>query len=415
MMSRVTLSIAALVTGVVAGSFYPEWSQPFRRVLNLPLVSHAEPTKAAQNLKSDGGSSSREDEKHTAIVLTQDQIKTTGIEWTPVQPGNLARRVTFQGTVIPHADRIARVSVKVSGTVAELKKKIGDPVAKGDVVAVLESRELADAKSEFLAARLTDELQQDLYARDRTLWDKRISNEQQYLKSRNAAAQSRMRLDISRQKLAALGLSPNEIAALPSEPEALLHRQDIRAPISGRVVDRKVELGMAVGRDSLETELFTIADLDRVWVELSLSPVDLPGVREGDAVKITARGTSAEAEGQIVFVSPILDKESRSARVVVEIGNHDGVWRPGTFVSGAVTLGEHQVSLLLPSSAIQTVNGEKVVFVRTANGADARKVLTGESDGRFVEISAGLQLSDVVAVSETFALKAELLKSQAED
>ena len=54
-----------------------------------------------------------------------------------------------------------------------------------------------------LAARLTDELQQDLYARDRTLWDKRISNEQQYLKSRNAAAQSRMRLDISRQKLAA--------------------------------------------------------------------------------------------------------------------------------------------------------------------------------------------------------------------
>jgi len=348
-------------------------------------------------------------------VLTQDQIKTTGIEWTPVQPGNLARRVTFQGTVVPHADRIARVSVKVSGTVAELKKKIGDPVAKGDVVAVLESRELADAKSEFLAARLTDELQQDLYARDRTLWDKRISNEQQYLKSRNAAAQSRMRLDISRQKLAALGLSPNEIAALPSEPEALLHRQDIRAPISGRVVDRKVELGMAVGRDSLETELFTIADLDRVWVELSLSPVDLPGVREGDAVKITARGTSAEAEGQIVFVSPILDKESRSARVVVEIGNHDGVWRPGTFVSGAVTLGEHQVPLLLPSSAIQTVNGEKVVFVRTANGADARKVLTGESDGRFVEISAGLQLSDVVAVSETFALKAELLKSQAED
>jgi len=153
------------------------------------------------------------------------------------------------------------ISVRLSATVAELRKKIGDPVAKDEILAILESREVADAKSEYLAARLTDELQQDLFVRDKMLWDKRVSNEQQFLRSRNAAAQTRMKLDIARQKLLALGIAQQEIAALPEEPEASLRRQAIRSPIAGRVVERKVDLGTAVGRDSLETELFVIVTL----------------------------------------------------------------------------------------------------------------------------------------------------------
>ena len=109
------------------------------------------------------------------------------------QGGTIAHRIIVPGTVIPHADRIARVAVKLSGTVAELRKKIGDPAAKDEVLAVLESREVADAKSEYLAARLTNELQQDLFERDKILWDKKISTEQQFLRSRNLAAQARMR------------------------------------------------------------------------------------------------------------------------------------------------------------------------------------------------------------------------------
>jgi membrane fusion protein, heavy metal efflux system len=104
------------------------------------------------------------------------------------------------------------------------------------------------------------ELQQDLFARDTMLWDKRVSNEQQFLKSRNGAAQTRMRLDIARQKLLALDLAQKEIAALPEEPEEALRRQAIHSPIPGRIVERKVDLGTAVGRDNLETELFVIVD-----------------------------------------------------------------------------------------------------------------------------------------------------------
>ena len=84
-----------------------------------------------------------------------------------MQGGTLAHRITVPGTIVPNANRIARVSVKLSATVAELRKNLGDTVTKDEVVAVLESREVADAKSEYLAARLTSELEKDLYERDK--------------------------------------------------------------------------------------------------------------------------------------------------------------------------------------------------------------------------------------------------------
>jgi cobalt-zinc-cadmium efflux system membrane fusion protein len=219
-------------------------------------------------------------------------------------------------------------------------ENIDDEVAKDEVVAVLESREVADAKSEYLAARLTNDLQQDLSARDKTLWDNRTGTEQQYLRSHNAAAQTAMRLNIARQKLLALGLGENEIIALPDSPETLLRLQDIRSPIAGRVVERKVELGTAVGRDNLETELFVVVDLSRVWVELSVASSDLPLVREGQTAHISARGSSKATNGKIIFVSPMVDKDTRTTRVVAEIDNADRSWRPGSFVTATIALNE---------------------------------------------------------------------------
>ena len=104
------------------------------------------------------------------------------------------------GSITPAAGRIARVSVKLEGTVAELRKNLGDPVEQNEVFAVLESREVADAKSEYLAARLGNELAQELFQRDRKLWDGKALTEQQFLRSRNAAAQSGMKVNIARQK-----------------------------------------------------------------------------------------------------------------------------------------------------------------------------------------------------------------------
>jgi cobalt-zinc-cadmium efflux system membrane fusion protein len=350
-----------------------------------------------------------------SLPMTEERIKLAQIELANVGPGTIAKRLTVPGTIIPNADLIAHVSVKLSGTVAELRKNIGDDVVRDEMIAVLESREVADAKSEYLSARLIDELAQDLANRDKSLWAGKAIPEQQFLRSRNAAALSGMKVNIARQKLMALGLAENEIAALPETPEALLRRQDVKATISGRVVERKVELGTAVGRDNLETELFVIVDLSRVWVELSVASSDLPLIKEGQLVKISARGLSETTNGKIIFVSPLIDKDTRTARVVAEIQNLDRTWRPGSFVTAAISLSERSVPVVVPATAMQKLKGRPVVFVRTKDGFEKRDVVLGQKEDQFLEIISGLVAGETIAAINTFALKAELSKPKDED
>jgi cobalt-zinc-cadmium efflux system membrane fusion protein len=407
MIGRLTLGIVVFAAGVLAASLFPGLSDALRKVVGLDSAPRA--AQVRSEVRSETG-----DDKQT-IKLTDEQIAAARIELVAAQAGTLVRRLTVPGTIVPDADRLAHVSVKLMATVGELRKKLGDPVAKDEIVAVLESREVADAKSEYLANKLTSELNQDLAERDKSLWEKRFAPEQQYLRSRNLAATSRVRFDIARQKLLALGLTEKEIAALPDEPEALLRLQEVRAPMAGRVVERKVDLGTAVGRDNLETELFVIADLERVWVELAVSPADLPLVREGQSVTITVRAAKDTTDGKIVFISPLLDKDTRSARVVAEIENGKGIWRPGSFVTAAIDVDEQAAQVVVPSSAVQTVGSDKIVFVRAADGFEKRTVMVGRNDNQSTEIATGLQVGEKVAATNAFLLKAEMLKGQLED
>ncbi len=375
MISRLWLTLIALAAGFIAASLFPEWPQRLRSSVGLTTEAGS---LRPQELLADKDKEARE-EPPGIVKLAEEEIKSAGIEITAAQAGTITRRATVPGTIIPHADHIAHVSVKVSGTLAELRKRVGDPVAANEVLAILESREFADAKSEYLAARLVNELQQDLFEREKALWEKKVATEQDYLRSRNQAATAKMRNDITRQKLLALGLTEQEIANLLNEPEATLHRQAVRSPIAGRIVERKVEPGMFVGRDNLETEIFVVADPDPAWVDLAISPVDLPLIREDQRVAITTRGTAERTQGKIIFIAPILDKESRSAHAVAEISNGSGIWRFGSFVTAAIVIEEQQASLLVPSTAIQMLGAAPVVFVRTTEGVKRRKVRTMKS------------------------------------
>ena len=407
MIGRVTVLAIGIVIGLVL-------ALSLSGSLHLPGIAFSSGASSPETKAAAGRDPGGEDQQGL-VKLRTEAIEAAGIEVASVQSGTIARRLIVPGTIVPHADHIAHVAVKLSGIVAELRKNIGDPVEKNEVVAILESREVADAKSEYLAARLTNELQRDLFERDKALWEKKISGEQQFLRSRNEAARAKVRNDIARQKLFALGLTEAEIADLPDEPEASLRLQKVRSPISGHVVERKVELGVVMGRDNLETELFVVADLNPVWVDLAVSPEDVPLVRVGQTVRIVARGTGETAEGKVIFIGPMLDKETHTTRAVVEINNKEGVWRPGSFVSAGIVLEERSVPLAVPTAAIQTMDGGPVAFVRTSDGFQKRRVALGQDDGRTAEVISGLRMGETIAVNNTFLLKAEMLKGLTEE
>jgi cobalt-zinc-cadmium efflux system membrane fusion protein len=347
-----------------------------------------------------------------AIKLSERQIEAGNFAAVNVGPGVLARRIHVPGSIVPSGDHIARVAVRLLGTVAELRKRLGDSVQAGEVIAVIESREVADAKSEYLAARLVFDLQQTLFDRSTRLFEGKILSENDYLRARTTFADARVKIETARQKLFALSLTAEQIEALPQQPVETLRRQELRAPIAGRVAERRVELGSLVGREGQESELFVIADLSVVWADLAVSPSDLPAIREGQPITIAA-GTGREASpATIMFVSPLLDKDTRAARIVASVDNAARLWRPGAFITAEIPTAEVTAEIVVPKTALQSIKGETHVFVRTAEGFEARKVTLGREDDRAVEIAAGLRAGERIATSNTFVLKADLGKSE---
>jgi cobalt-zinc-cadmium efflux system membrane fusion protein len=299
------------------------------------------------------------------------------------------------------------------GTVAELRKRLGDAVQTGEVVAVIESREVADAKSEYLGARLVFDLQQTLFARSTRLFDGKVLSENDFLRARTTFEDARVKIETARQKLFALSLTAEQIEALPQQPVETLRRQELRAPISGRVAERRVELGSLVGREGQESELFVIVDLSVVWADLAVPPSDLATVHEGQQITVTGGGESSTAT--VMFVSPLLDKDTRAARVVASIDNSARRWRPGSFITAEIPIDEAPAAIVVPKTALQSIKSESVVFVRTAEGFEARKVGVGRQDARQVEVTAGLAAGERVATANTFILKAELGKADAHE
>jgi cobalt-zinc-cadmium efflux system membrane fusion protein len=321
-MTRTRLLLAGIALGAVAATLMIGLSVGLREQLaswtNLGWVASGENVGRVNSAHEDDHHSHDADED-VLVKLSDSQIAAAGIEVTEVGEGVLVRRLSVPGAIVPSGDRIARVAVKLLGTVAELRKRLGESVEQGEVVAVIESREVADAKSEYLAARLNDELQQTLVERARKLTESRALAENEYLRTRAAYDNARVKLTVARQKLSALGLMDQQIAELPEVAVESLRRQDLRAPISGRIAERRVDLGALVGREGQESELFVIVNLDQVWVELAIPPADLPSVRDEHDITVIAGATGERAQAKITFISPLLDKDTRTARVVATL------------------------------------------------------------------------------------------------
>jgi cobalt-zinc-cadmium efflux system membrane fusion protein len=363
---------------------------------------------------NDEKSAAREQHHDAAIKLSERQVDAGKFTIDETRSGVLSKRIAVPGSIVPSGDHIARVAVRLLGTVAELRKRLGDVVQAGEVVAVIESREVADAKSEYLAARLVFDLQQTLFNRSTRLFEGKVLSENDFLRARTTFEDARVKHEIARQKLFALSLTAEQIEALPQQPVETLRRQELRAPISGRVAERRVELGSLVGREGQESELFVIVDLTVVWAELAVSPLDLATIHEGQKITITAGTGDESSPAAIMFVSPLLDKDTRFARVVASVDNAARKWRPGSFITAEIPMDAAPAAVVVPKTALQSVKGDTVIFVRTADGFEARKVDVGRQDVRLVEVTNGLTVGERIATSNTFILKAELGKAEVE-
>ena len=349
-------------------------------------------------------------EEEQMVRLSEARQKELGIEVAVAEPGSLKNHLALSGTIALNTDRLVHLVPRMPGIVREVRKNLGDTVQAGEVVAVIESRELAEAKAAYLAAgeRLT--LADDTFQREKDLWEKKISPAEDYIHAKQKLAEARIERRLAKQKLLALGFSESALKQLATQPDTSFTHYEVVAPVAGTVIEKHLTLGEIVKDD---TEAFSVADLQTVWADLNASPSDLSLVKNGQRVRISTGAGLPEVEGKVSYIGSAVSEETRRVLVRVELPNPDGVLRPGLFVTATLSAGEAAVAVIIPQSAIQTLEGKSSVFVQTPEGFAPRAITLGQANDTHVEVTGGLAAGERYAVTETFLLKAELAKSEA--
>lgn len=346
-------------------------------------------------------------EKEKLIKLGEAEMRRLGIEVATAGSGNMGRELSLPGEIVINTDRAAHIVPRVPGVVREVRKTLGDTVKQGEVLAVIESRELAKAKAEYLAALEKVSLAEAKYVREESLWKKKISAEMDYLDARQAWAEAKITLRAEEQKLHSLGFSHDYLKRLSQMPDEEFTRFEIVAPFDGTVIERHITRGEVV-KD--ETDVFQIADLSSVWVNISVYQKDLQSVRKGQAVSISTDRDGNPAKAKIAFVGPIVKEETRTALARVILPNPAGYWRPGTFVNVKLTVEEFSVPVVVPKSALLSLEDKTVVFIQDKDGFEARPVKVGRATDDQVEILSGLSSGEQFVAKGVFTLKSELKK-----
>lgn len=336
-------------------------------------------------------------------------LVSTGIEIATAASGTLTPVIELPGEVAVPPDRQVTVAARAQGVVTDVRVTMGQRVTRGEVVAVISSRELASAASGHAAATARLALARTTRDREADLVARKITPLQDLQVAEQAFAVAQAEVTESQQTLLGLGLSADAIAALPTDPPSLA-RLPVTAPATGVVTAQMAAVGESVAAGG---PLFTITDASEVWVNVQVHARDLAAVQRGRRVTVRAVGSASSADGTIAAVSPLVGDDTRTATARIALSNADGRWHPGLFVTAAVSLDTSPVAVVVPVDALQTFRDWTVVFVRYGNTFEARPVEVGRSDGKTVEIVSGLRAGERYAATNAFAVKADVLKSGA--
>ena len=193
------------------------------------------------------------------------------------------------------------------------------------------------------------------------------------------------------------------------ESNESLRDYTVTSPVSGVILERNTNIGDVTDDETL----FVIADLSTVWAKFHIFPKDADLIREGQTVRVHTVDHDKETASTIKLFLPTADASSQTHVVIVELDNNEGHWRPGLSVDGHVGISKDQASVVIPVTALQTMENQKVVFVAKGHEYEMRPVTTGKRDGRNIEVISGLKAGDKYVSEGSFIIKADILKSGA--
>ncbi|MDE1900998.1 MAG: efflux RND transporter periplasmic adaptor subunit [Alphaproteobacteria bacterium] len=313
-------------------------------------------------------------EKVGTVKLSAERIQKLGVRTEAVERRDITHPVHALGTIQIDETRQTVIAPRFEGWIQKLSvNATGQKVKKGDVLFDFYSPQLLQIENEYLVSR------SDMPA------------------MKNSGG--------SLEKLRTLAVSEEEIQRLQRDKTAS-NSIAIRAPADGTVMEKTAIEGM---KFSAGDTLYRLADLGNVWVVANVFEHDLSSIVVGQPVKVTIHAYEGKFfEGKVEFIYPDLNKDTRAAKVRIELPNADELFRKDMFVDATIDVKETDHVLAVPVSAVLNSGKRQSVLVDLGDGKfQPQSVKTGKRGGDYVEILDGLKEGDRVVTSANFLIDSE--------
>ena len=300
--------------------------------------------------------------------------------------------VSANGVVTPDVNRTIHVTSLAAGRVIDLKTKLGDTVTKGQTLLEISSPDLATAFSDYEKARTDEVLSHKALDRAQMLYDKGAIATKDLEIAQDEEDKAKVDVETTDHRVRLLGGDP-------ARPSPVI---ELRAPVSGVIVEQNVAGSEGIKSLDNTPNLFTIANLSEVWVVCDVFENDLSTVHTGDTAEIHLNAYPDRVfKGKVADISRVLDPATRSAKVRIVLGNSDGALRSGMFA--VVTFRSHKLTdrVVVPSTAIMRLHDKDWVF-RKEGDRNFRKIIIkadGLAPNGMQEVRDGVKPGDEVVTN----------------
>lgn len=396
-MKQLSIILNIVLVGILLAVLIFRIGQPERTEFD-----EAEAEVAAEKAAAEHAHDDEESVVDGRVVMSDRQLALNGIEILKAGPARIGSSLHLLGEIEVNADRNVQIVPRLPGIVETVSANAGDTVKKGQLLATISSQLIAEQRGDLLIAEKRLHLAQLAYNREKTLWEEKISAEQDYQQARQALQEAEIAVQQARQKLKAL--NAGSVAGS-------LTRYEIRSPIDGIITQKQVAVGQVLtGMENL----YVISDLSTVWAEMRIYAKDINAVKVGQQVKVKAMAFDAEAQGTVTYVSALVGEESRTAMARVVLPNTNNAWLPGLPVNIELNADEIEVPVAVSVEGLQNVDGETVVFRRDGEAFLTQPIKLGHRDDRYAEVLEGLSIGELYAAENSYLIKADLGKAHAE-
>lgn len=292
------------------------------------------------------------------------------VELAAVVDTSISSYITAAANLEP--EKTADVLAKVDGTVVSVDVEEGDDVTKGQVLANLDGSEL---QLRYEQARIRAETSASELERAKSLFAKGLMSEKDFDELKSTA-------DLAKSELAAA--------------ELLYSYTIIRAPFTGKVTHRSVDLGRTV---RVGAPLFTVEDTTPLLCKIYLPSHLIPSIRTGQIAEVSVGGSADSViVGKVRMISPVVDPATGTVKVTLELSKENGSVRPGAFADIRMIADTHYGVPAIPRKAIISEGGDLFVFAAGSDTVRRVQVTTGYQQGDLVEVISGLAPGDSVVV-----------------